>query len=873
MEAFFAGSNHSLRNPYFRSSSTHLSDSLGRSDHSASSFSEASNVCFHCDDDSTHVEEDEPFELRLLKPKEKICPPKVIGIDTKPKKKVPQIAVGESIGSVLTTTIMASKFLSILRKARQKRNIYSAPASVEVKKHNHSTTDTQFLRRALKRNWIFAHRSKEQRVRLVSAFELVTFEAGHVLLTQGQAKDNYFYVLKSGSVEFLQDGTVVGSTSMSGDAFGELSLLYASPQTSTVRAVTQSQFFRVDQPHFTSVLELERKRTLEKKLKCLKKVVPWKDDKERLRKVADNMTAQVFAEGQLVCPLPNEVWIIRQGKIQTKTKILGKGDVLEGPGKSLSSGMAFGSKEIKEPPKKKSKKTTSPLANVPYYEKASDIQLEQLSKLMVHRRYRKDALLAVEGNKIKPALYIVQRGKVQIKLADGCERVLSKGEHFGEDLLTGEVKIFVTCTFTATALETCECGVLTLRDSRTQFVPPALSSSSSSCSPPVSPTMSSPKPKQTLPPKRASMRDIPKPPKALLRRTQSASLRRRSSLDLTPKKTKPKKPIAQLPLQPKDLKRHKILGEGTFGQVWLVTSELEAHLKPYALKIQSKYELIQEGQVKPALREKSVMEALDHPFLMKLYQTYQDATCLYSVMDFVQGGELFSLLHPSHLDFTPLPEAQCMLYGLAIADALAYMHDMSFVHRDLKPENVLIDAKGYPILIDMGFAKKMDDVKTYTTCGTPGYLAPEIILSKGHGYAADHWSLGILLAEMLTGENPYYDPSLSQIEYFRNVIKDPYELPSIVPPQAANLIDGFLKKDPSQRIGSLQNGELDILTHPWFEILDLHRVRKRKIKAPYRPEVKSPMDCCCFDDWNLKDKSKQRFPKLKAAEETLFEKF
>jgi protein kinase A len=332
-----------------------------------------------------------------------------------------------------------------------------------------------------------------------------------------------------------------------------------------------------------------------------------------------------------------------------------------------------------------------------------------------------------------------------------------------------------------------------------------------------------------------------------------------------------------LPRHPKDFKKHVVLGEGAFGQVWLVTNNRTSSNKrprPFALKIQAKYELLFEGHVGAAVRETKIMEELQHPFISRLYKTYQDSTFLYSVLEFIQGGELFSIMHTQTEGNIKLPEPQVKFYALAIADALAYMHRRNIVYRDLKPENIMIDENGYPVIIDFGFAKKLVE-KTYSFCGTSCYLAPEVIMSAGHDGSADHWALGILIYEMLMGENPFYDESLdttllfNQRIFFNSIVEDQHEPPVDVSEEAADIIDELLTKDPAMRLGSS-----DILEHAWFDSCDLQAMRQRQLAAPWIPQIKGRLDSSCFDDWSeLVDKTSHSFPRISESDEKEFEEF
>jgi len=366
------------------------------------------------------------------------------------------------------------------------------------------------------------------------------------------------------------------------------------------------------------------------------------------------------------------------------------------------------------------------------------------------------------------------------------------------------------------------------------------------------------------------------------------------------------------PIKLEHLEKKAILGEGGFGQVWLVRDTTDSDPKGYALKIQSKHELILSGDAEVAVREKNIMAALGHPNVIKLLASYQDADFLYFLLNLVQGGELYSLLYPVDGDGDEpvvLPEEQAKFYAFGIADALAHVHEKGFVYRDMKPENVMIDAHGYPILVDFGvrfescvgntalkihlsllftqshgnlstklhiqLAKFIENgEKTFTLRGTPGYLPPECILNVGHSFSADHWSLGVLIYELLCGDSPFFFFGIEQVELYRSIVEDGYPALKSSTPAAASMIDGLLTKDPSLRLGSLEKGELDIIKHEWFEGLDVESMRERKLEAPWKPNIKDPFDTSSFENWDdLKDKTKQSFPAVSPKDARTFERF
>eukprot|EP00804_Cyclotella_cryptica_P024979 CCRYP_015506-RA/>CCRYP_015506-RA protein AED:0.30 eAED:0.30 QI:0/0.75/0.6/1/0.75/0.6/5/190/490 len=297
-----------------------------------------------------------------------------------------------------------------------------------------------------------------------------------------------------------------------------------------------------------------------------------------------------------------------------------------------------------------------------------------------------------------------------------------------------------------------------------------------------------------------------------------------------------------------ELKYHHLFGAGTFGRVWCVTRV--GGKIAYALKIQSKRELLDQRQASSAVRERGVMAKLDHPFVCKLVASFQDDACIYMLLTLIQGGELLNLIQGGET-YGGLPESAAKFYAAGIAEGLTYMHRRHIVYRDLKPENVLLDKDGYAVIVDLGFAKSVSD-KTYTFCGTPLYLAPEIVLSKGHDRAVDYWSLGCLIYEMLFGTTPFYEKGIDQKGLFRNIVRGKWEIPRKykLSKNASNLISGMLQRKPTERLGCLAGGYRDIKNHPWMQEVNFVKLVQKQIKAPWTPKIDDPLDISNFESFD-----------------------
>jgi protein kinase A len=294
---------------------------------------------------------------------------------------------------------------------------------------------------------------------------------------------------------------------------------------------------------------------------------------------------------------------------------------------------------------------------------------------------------------------------------------------------------------------------------------------------------------------------------------------------------------------------------------------------PYALKQLSKREIIGHHQAEGVVREKNIMASLDHPFVVNLVATFQDERHLYMLIELVQGGELFSVIHTDTRD--GLPNGNSRFYAACILESLTHLHQRSICYRDLKPENILIDHKGYCVLVDLGFAKIVVD-KTYTLCGTPEYLAPEIILSKGHDKGVDYWAYGVLIYEMLVGRSPFYSHGSDQVSLFKRIVQVKYSFPQSgqVQEQAKDLIKRLIVRRQANRLGCLSRGDMDVRDHAWFQIIHVDKLLRKRIPAPWIPPLKDPLDASHFDSYSyLENEPPSNKPLLAPAQQALFKDF
>lgn len=706
-----------------------------------------------------------------------------------------------------------------------------------------SEASINFIDSSLADNFIFASLTPQERRSMIDAMMNENVAAGTIIIQQGDIGD-YFYVVAEGHVSFTVDGNHVGACSR-GASFGELALLYNCPRAATCIAQTECSLWKVDQKTFRFMLA-NNTANQQKDIHQILRKVPFLTelDDRVLVKISDSLTTVTFPEGERIINKGDagEVfYILREGNVKVHDigfgdsryvdQVLGPGDwfgeraLLTGePRAANCSAMTYCvtlclSRDTFE-------KTLGPLQElidhamkkrvlqgVPIFalSQFQPYEMVRLADLLTEVDFPKGEKLAEEGQPMKQNLYIIRKGRVTVSNDNGMISTLTQGDYFGENTLAiDEGRVSHQ---TITVEEDSTCGVLT---------------------------------------------------KSAIESVIGTVARLGKALP-------PQPPKLDRSIKLKDLVKFRILGVGTFGKVWLVSHKRTG--KPYALKMLSKREIIGHHQVEGVIREKNIMSSVNHPCVVNLIATFQDERSLYMLIELVQGGELFSVIHTETRD--GIPNANSRFYAACILESLSHLHHRHISYRDLKPENILIDGLGYCVLVDLGFAKIVMD-KTYTLCGTPEYLAPEIILSKGHDKGVDYWAFGVLIYEMLAGRSPFYSYGTDQVSLFKRIVQVKYSFPpgGIVNEVAQDLIQRLIVRRQANRLGCLARGEMDIRDHSWFAIIDVEKLLKKKIPAPWIPQIKDPLDASHFDSYrHVENEPPSTKSHLSSHQQELFKDF
>lgn len=256
----------------------------------------------------------------------------------------------------------------------------------------------------------------------------------------------------------------------------------------------------------------------------------------------------------------------------------------------------------------------------------------------------------------------------------------------------------------------------------------------------------------------------------------------------------------------------------------------------------SKGYVVKTGMQESVMNERNILLMTNSPFIIRLWETYNGAQTMYFLLEVALGGELYATYNRKGFHGS---EKHAKFYIGGTIEGFNHLHTRRIIYRDLKPENLLLNDLGQIKITDMGLAKFVVG-KTYTTCGTPDYFAPELIASTGHTNAVDWWTLGVLVFELMSGHPPF--ESAYPMQIYSKVMKGINKVP--FPPKCqgpvGELIKGLLKKEPSERLPMRPGGVTNLTSHAWYQGFDWDSFKKLELEAPYKPVVKGKKDIANF---------------------------
>lgn len=276
----------------------------------------------------------------------------------------------------------------------------------------------------------------------------------------------------------------------------------------------------------------------------------------------------------------------------------------------------------------------------------------------------------------------------------------------------------------------------------------------------------------------------------------------------------------------------RVLGQGSFGKVFLVRKNSGKDSGGlYAMKVLKKASLKIRDRIRTKM-ERNILADVEHPFIVKLHYAFQTEGKLYLILDFLRGGDLFTRLSKEVM-FT---EDDVKFYLAELALALQHLHSLGIIYRDLKPENLLLDSHGHIAVTDFGLSKEnFENDKAYSFCGTVEYMAPEVVNRKGHTFAADWWSFGVLMYEMLTGQLPFQGENRK--ETMSQILKAKLGMPDYLSLPAQSLLRALFKRNPVNRLGYGPDGVEDLKRHEFFSNINWDDLKERKVDPPFKPTI------------------------------------
>lgn len=752
--------------------------------------------------------------------------------------------VGQTFDPVIMSEDAVERKMSILLREKRKAALrrgdifgesvqFDAP--LELNSVAKSTESTSVIRQALLNNFLFYTIGHSDIDSIVDFMTEKAAVAGDTIITEGDPGD-FFYVVEAGSFSVSVQGNVV-NTVQRGATFGELALVYNCPRTATVTCSQPGRLWALDRVTFRRLVARIQSEQIGECKNALRKVSLLQALTEtQLSQLGEAAQFVKFSKGDRIIKKGdrgNVLYIIKSGVVIC-TDV---GDSHKMESIRLTENDYFGERALMtHEPRAANVTAETDVTLIALDRQAFDDLLGSLREVIDHnmsmRVLQSIPMLKILSSSEKEKLF---QALEPISFADG-EFVIKEGDHGTAFYIIKSGSAVVSKSITKTVeneeVTTEKRQVATLSTGNFFGEMSLLHGEPRQADVIANGNL------ECLSLDQGKFVELLGPIQEILNREAEE---RKNELKMQEQKL----------IQRDDLEILRTLGSGTFGRVKLVRHKPTG--AAYALKILNKASVVAYKQQRNVVNEKSVMAQCSHPFLLKLYTTYKDATRLYLLIEFVQGGELFTYLHATPSSPGRLPNDHARFYASHVLMALEYLHERCIVYRDLKPENLLIDPQGYLKVVDFGFAKVVDD-RTYTLCGTTEYLAPELVLGKGHNRGVDYWALGVLIYEMVVGHSPFAGSNqIDQMQICRNIVKEKIMFPGWVSSPCRDIISKLLERDLSKRLGLTHGGARAIRAHPYFAKLDWDAMLQKKITAPYKPKLSDPLDSSKFEAINDKE--------------------
>uniref|UniRef100_A0A7S3JUG6 cGMP-dependent protein kinase n=1 Tax=Aureoumbra lagunensis TaxID=44058 RepID=A0A7S3JUG6_9STRA len=675
----------------------------------------------------------------------------------------------------------------------------------------------EILLKILNGNLVFSGLDHDQKIAIVKSMAECRVKKGDILIKQGD-KGDAFYVVEKGRFDIVVDGTGKVAETKAGGSFGELSLIMNQPRAASVIATEDSLCWKIDRKPFRYFVKSTSNSIIDQNYKELQLVQVLQGlPKAHLYKLAAHTSKERYQAGETIITrgeLGDKFYMLQSGTVECQ-RIGPEG----GPYSKieLNPGAHFGERAFTHHQPRAcdvvaktnvvcitlsgpdfeallgslsqaldKKLVVNVIRGLPEFDsKKWDWNL--MYELLQQREYAPGSQLEFSGEFLS-----IRQGRVSL-YEFGTDRLISTlgpGDYLGETFLLSST------VMSKNMIAQAETKVLAYALSANQLI--------------------------------------------------QAKEKNENGEDsfCEDKKDKEKYPsLNQLIIK-------QTLGTGTFGRVKLAIYNPPSKDKKkqvYALKLLVKSAMVELNQAESIVIEKLILAKLNHPFILRLFSTFQSRDICYFMLEFIQGGELFSRVEGG------VSENEAMFFATGICDALDHIHTKNVIYRDLKPENVLIDSQGYPRIVDFGFAKQLSgpNKRTDTILGTPEYLSPECVLGRGYSYEVDLWAFGVLVYEMLIGRSPFFAHNPDDtMAIFRLIVSAKINFPKKISESVDQFVRSLLAKHPKDRLGAHQGAahiKSSQVLRPFNS--DWNQLRSKSIQAPYVPSVSKIDDASHFDPY------------------------